>query len=373
MEVDTTLSSIPSEAPSSAPLVETEIKVPSENMNEIDNSKTNDGPENESVSENSVTEKDKQPNEVESDKMEISTFPQESPIAESLTNGEILSPTQMRKRNRSRDDLSLSPDLTKTGKRQRKSNSYFSGFALDKKTTHAISGQENRGEETNESTLSPITSPTPISPSASTTPGSPSENKSLSVGKKEVLLTPQDAQVKAKKLPKGYAYEPITIHIPRGQLLPAKRERKKVALADYVEVEKQPIQITKTPKKQKIHKTKKHNKKQSPQQPQQPQQQTNSNEEVSLQLLKKQELENQLTVLTQQLAMVSQTLETKTKQVQALEKLEKVESPVESKEEKIEQPATSKVESIEGTVEEYALPSGTIIKRVNKKQLQTKK
>jgi len=38
-----------------------------------------------------------------------------------------------KKRSRARDDLALSPDLTKIGKRQRKVNPIFSGFALDKK------------------------------------------------------------------------------------------------------------------------------------------------------------------------------------------------------------------------------------------------
>jgi hypothetical protein len=42
------------------------------------------------------------------------------------------SPKQEKKRSRLKDDLAISPDQTKIGKRQRKVNSLYSGYAIDK-------------------------------------------------------------------------------------------------------------------------------------------------------------------------------------------------------------------------------------------------
>lgn len=91
------------------------------------------------------------------------------------------------------------------GKRARKANPYFNGFTMDKKTAHAISA-----------------------PEVSTSGGR---------GKhKEVIMTP--AEVKVKKLPKGFAYVPVVEEEkPPNKLEPAstKRERKKVQHDDYVD------------------------------------------------------------------------------------------------------------------------------------------
>lgn len=63
------------------------------------------------------------------------------------------------------------------------------------------------------------------------------DSSDFQLGKKEVLMTMQDAQVRTRKLPKGYAYVPVVPQPPKPQAagLPRKRERKKIAHDDYVE------------------------------------------------------------------------------------------------------------------------------------------
>lgn len=256
-----------------------------------------------------------------------------------------------RKRNRTRDDLSLSPDMAKTGKRQRKSNSLFSGFSIDKKTSSVVV-QEQQTEEPMEE--APVANPAPSL-----------ETEPVPLRKKEVLLSTADAQEKAKKLPKGYAYVPVTLGVnDAGVLLPAKRERKKVAHSDYLD-EKQHDKPQKG-KKQKGPKPKKNalsitvpNVKK-----QQPSAVVSSPvpDEITAQMMKKQELEQQLNQLTQQLAMVSQTLETKKKEVKTLEKM-----AVKAETEFGMDVSTEEPQEV---AQEFILPSGTVLRGLKSSKAQ---
>lgn len=243
-----------------------------------------------------------------------------------------------KKRNRARDDLSLSPDMTKTGKRQRKSNSLLSGFSIDKKTSVVIGHDKEEEPQNGENVLTP-----------------PALDATAPLHKKDILLSPEEAHDKAKKLPKGYTYVPVFVQPNDGESLPPKRERKKVALGDFVDSEKQ-VNNQPKPKKQKGPKPKKVNivapivKKQNV-----------PPDEITAQLMKKQELEQQLNALTQQLAMVSQTLETKKKEVKTLEKMEKEVKP--------EYDVEIAVEDT-NDVQEFTLPSGTVIKKVGSSKSQ---
>lgn len=96
------------------------------------------------------------------------------------------SPKQEKKRLRLKDDLAISPDQTKIGKRQRKVNSLYSGYAIDKKTTQFFS--QNASPTITDATANPA-----------------------QANKREIIMSPAEAQKRQKNLPKGYAYEPIFI------------------------------------------------------------------------------------------------------------------------------------------------------------------
>lgn len=106
-----------------------------------------------------------------------------------------------KRRYRSRDNLDPSPTL---GKRQRKVNSIYSGYSMDKKTSHVM------GQDTQETTTSKKT-------------------------EKEVVMSRTEARTRNKKLPKGYSYEPV-VETPSSTetKLPSKRGRKKANYDDYV-------------------------------------------------------------------------------------------------------------------------------------------
>jgi uncharacterized coiled-coil protein SlyX len=88
-----------------------------------------------------------------------------------------------------------------TGKRVRKVNPIYADFSMDKKTAHAVMGQE------------------------------PTNGK----GRREVVMTP--AEARTKKLAKGYQYVPADedYRPPQETNVTGKRERKKIVHADYVD------------------------------------------------------------------------------------------------------------------------------------------
>jgi len=157
-------------------------------------------------------------------------------------NGEyqVSTPTStpsQKKRYRTKDaNLALSPDLNITGKRQRKINTMYMGkeFAIDKKTSHVF-GQD---EDSSTNPILPVVLDSPVV-----------------VNRKEALMSPAEAVQRTKKLPKGYAYVPVTeasrlsVSLPPPEL-PTKRERKKSNFQDFISPkEKTPEKPEKIPTK----------------------------------------------------------------------------------------------------------------------------
>ncbi|PRP82692.1 bromodomain-containing protein 4-like [Planoprotostelium fungivorum] len=128
------------------------------------------------------------------------------------------------KRGRNREPVSPEPV---SGKRQRKANPSFSGYALDKKTSAIIgnsSDPEDNGEATEKS---------PKSPKSKTPPPTTKEGKRG----KMVVATVSEITEKAKRLPKGYTYEVVPASEP--SVLPNKRERRKSARSEFTEDEQE--------------------------------------------------------------------------------------------------------------------------------------
>jgi len=159
------------------------------------------------------------------------------------TTPTTLTLTVPKKRTRTRDDLALSPDQTKDGKRQRKVNPLYTGFAMDKKTS-AVLGQSPEGEEDKEKEPV-VTTPTPTTPLS----GKDSNNKKTPLPL-DLVMSP--AEAKKTKLPKGYALEPVIESSKNSSPLPAKRDRRKTSIvADYEQSEEAEASAPSKQKKEK--------------------------------------------------------------------------------------------------------------------------
>lgn len=250
MEMETSVLSSSSTSAGAFPITETE-NIISENNNEVEPVKVAvvDGSNLSTSSSNSVS------TATPVDKDSKSSFQVDHTMHSSLVieetdskNPEEESPIQQKKRSRlnTRDNLSLSPEMTATGKRQRRVNSLYSVFSIDKKVSQVLgsgseavatsevpdsevlSGGSSPGALDHHRHLPPL--PRSSSSEVQSTPQSTSSvnSTSPSFGKRDLIMSPIEAIEKKKKLPKGYTYEPV-IATPKKEtiVITGKRERKK--------------------------------------------------------------------------------------------------------------------------------------------------
>jgi len=185
----------------------------------------------------------------------VSTGENTAPLPEitipSVENGEGSANTP-RKRYRGRDDLNLSPDASKVGKRQRKANSLFSEFVVDKKSSHVPPQEENSIP------ITPVTEEIPPVGEVGVNSAMSAADQAHLKNHREIIVSTVEAKERNKNLPKGYSYEPI---VPRQQKdvspLPIKRERKRSSFSDFVANQDKPEKKQKKQKRRNTRNTKK--------------------------------------------------------------------------------------------------------------------
>eukprot|EP01118_Nematostelium_gracile_P008789 TRINITY_DN2919_c0_g3_i3.p1 TRINITY_DN2919_c0_g3~~TRINITY_DN2919_c0_g3_i3.p1 ORF type:complete len:425 (-),score=119.64 TRINITY_DN2919_c0_g3_i3:1074-2348(-) len=222
---------------------------------------------------------DQTDNNGQDDKIEVSPSKIDNPTSEGTTP---------KRKYKSRDENKLSPEVV--GKRQRKT------LSIEKKTSNILEGIDGKSH------IQTIVTEN-ASIAIASVPGEPLPK--ISLGRKDVMLTPK---AKTKKLPKGYAFEPVfeAVESPKSEL-PSKRERKRSSNADEPYEEEK---ISKQPK-EKREKTKPKKTKPAPKKTKKV-----PADEMTAQMLKKKELESQLNAIAQQLADVKQSIESKAKLVE---------------------------------------------------------